>query len=312
MARTFVLVSLLASAALVGCTSDDAEPGSPCKADLTCGSGLVCDFQAAEPKCLDPDLDLDGDGLKNGDDRCPATNASSNHDEDGDGQGDACDKCPIERYRAAAGDNDKDGVAGLCDPDDQDPGDKIVFFDAFDKPDNGWTFDDAAHFQIADGMLKATVTAADPTAEAKHSLPTATDSMAAFTAYRMVNAMPSGVDSMSREVTLTVFDPSPAAGGGYMQCGPVSENGGAGRLSVATDSGRTTEALLSAFAQGDPAYRLLVQSQGSSARCVQTRGTEATLASTSVQGALRLGVALSLRSVHANYEYVLVVSSPQR
>lgn len=94
-------------------------------------------------------------------------------------------------------------------------------------------------------------------------------------------------------------------------CGVVSASGGAGRLSVVTGNGEVTEPLLSAFAVGEP-YRLLMQTSGNDARCVQIRGDSSTLAATSGGGDLRPGLVLSLRSVFANYEYVLVVSSPAR
>jgi hypothetical protein len=170
MVRTISLLSLLLAAAAC---SDSAAPGGSCKADRTCSDGLVCNFQAASPVCLDPDADEDADGLNNKMDLCPATANVSNHDEDGDKEGDPCDLCPIEPFSVNQKDADGDGVAGLCDPVDSEKGDKIVFFEGFGKSDalTGWTLDDAAHFTVANDSLNVTVTAADPDAVASYALP---------------------------------------------------------------------------------------------------------------------------------------------
>lgn len=305
-----LLLSLVASFGLGGCGSSDSEPGSPCRDDLTCGGGLVCNFQAETPTCLAPEEDLDGDGLLNGDDRCPASNEASNHDEDGDGQGDACDSCPIERFRKGTVDFDKDKLSGQCDPDDRSPGDKLIYFQPFVTATalDGWTLDDAAHFSVADGALKVTVTAADNVAEAKRALSTNATALAVFAAYRVTDAAPAGVDGTSREIGVGLYDPAPAAGGQPVRCATVV-GGGTPQLRVTSGSGEASEPLLSALAVGEP-YRMLMQTAGPNARCVQIRGESATAASTTGTGDLLIGLSLTMRSVFANYEYVLVVSSP--
>lgn len=305
------MILLLSLAASLGaCGGSESEPGSPCRDDLTCGGGLVCNFQAESPTCLAPEEDLDGDGLTNEADRCPATNEASNHDEDGDGQGDACDGCPIERWRKGTVDSDKDKLLGQCDPDDRSPGDKIVYFQPFVAANalDGWTFDDAAHFTVADGALKGTVTAADNVAEAKRALSTNATSLAVFAAYRVTDAAPAGVDGTTREVGVGLYDPAPAAGGQPVRCATIA-GGGTPLLRVTSGSGEASEPLLSALAVGEP-YRMLMQTSGPNARCVQIRGDNATAASTTGTGDLLIGLSLTMRSVFANYEYVLVVSSP--
>ncbi|MHB8877001.1 MAG: OmpA family protein [Myxococcaceae bacterium] len=96
--------------------------------------------EAAPPRCAEgrpyvlgecPDLDVDGDGVKNGADRCPEVKGSATAvgcpDGDGDGLADEKDRCP-----AAAGpaelegcpDTDKDGLADADDGCPVDPGPK--------------------------------------------------------------------------------------------------------------------------------------------------------------------------------------------
>jgi hypothetical protein len=308
MLRNVLLLSLL----LAGC-SDSAGPGGPCKADLTCGDGLVCNFQAVMPICLANDEDEDGDGLKNQQDFCPATAGGSNHDEDGDKQGDVCDKCPIETFRANQLDADGDGLAGLCDPLDSEKGDKLVFFEGFGKPDAlaTWTLDDATHFTIANDALKVTVTAADPEALAVYALPEQKESTAVFTAYHVVDAAPAGVDNASRIIAVSTYNNTPAAGVGRARCGASSESGQAGGIRLTTDLGERNQGFASSFAMGEP-YRLLLQSEGGNARCVQIRGQNTAVAENPVSGDGKGAVSFTVRSVSADYNYLLVVQSPNR
>lgn len=81
--------------------------------------------------------DVDGDGVDNGADNCPAVANAGQEDEDGDVVGDVCDNCPTEA-NAAQGDmqeisnNDvADGVGDACDPRPTAGGDAIAFFDGF-------------------------------------------------------------------------------------------------------------------------------------------------------------------------------------
>ncbi|MEZ4364605.1 MAG: hypothetical protein R3B48_30800 [Kofleriaceae bacterium] len=293
----------------VACT-DSAEPGSPCKANLTCGGDLVCNFQAAEPICLAPDADEDGDGITNDKDFCPATAGGVNHDEDGDGQGDSCDTCPIEKWSVNSTDKDGDGVSGICDPDDNDKGDKILFFESFASAAtlNDWQLDDPAHFSIADDSLKATVTAADVDAVAKYILPISSDSVVAYTGFRVRDTAPAGVDGVSRDVSLEVLDPSPAAGGSRAKCGGTLTSSG-GNLRLTTDMGETNEPMTGLFDSNVP-YRILLQSAGATARCAQTGGQASKSAQFPVGNVGKAVVSLSLRSLHADYDYVLVVQSP--
>jgi hypothetical protein len=82
----------------------------------------------------DNDDDLDGDGVPNDSDSCPAVANPDQADNDGDGLGDACDpdddndnvpdandNCPTTANPDQA-DNDHDGLGDACDPDDDNDG----------------------------------------------------------------------------------------------------------------------------------------------------------------------------------------------
>lgn len=309
MFRTACLASCLL---LVACASEEsAEPGGPCKADLTCGKGLVCNFQAATPTCLDEDLDEDADGLANKQDLCPASAGGANHDEDGDGQGDQCDLCPIQAARGVVKDEDGDKLGGSCDPDDKSPGDKIVYFETFATTDalTGWTLDDATHYTVANDQLKVTVNAAQVTADAFKPLPIAPQSAAVFTSYRLDNAAPADVSNVSRDVTVEIFDNSPAGQNGRARCGSSSAGGAPGTLRLVTDRGEVTQMLTSSFVTNDR-YALLLQVNGGTAFCVHIRGDAAASASKEVEGGPKPAVGVGVRGVNASYDYIMVVQSP--
>jgi len=81
---------------LASCSSPGAGGGAlgdPCDATTNkCGVGVVCDYSAATPNCLDANADPDGDGIPNSLDHCPNLPGGL-YDEDGDGIGDECDRC---------------------------------------------------------------------------------------------------------------------------------------------------------------------------------------------------------------------------
>lgn len=311
--NVLLLSSLLVAAAAAACGSEnELAPGDPCKADQTCGDGLRCNFQAAEPTCLDGGADEDGDGLTNEKDLCPATAGGVNHDEDGDGQGDSCDACPIERWTANTKDGDGDGLAGQCDPDDREKGDKIAFFEGFGSPDalTGWMFDDAASFSVSNDALKVTVAGNDPSALATFIMRTVSDSSAAFVGYRVNDAAPAGVDGTSRDVLAGLFDSSPA-GDTRAQCG-ASLTAQTSSLRLSTNgSGDVLETFPGLYAVNEQ-YRVLLQAAGTKARCVQTRGESSKFAESTAGDGLKSAVSLSVRSVNASFDYVLVVHSPLR
>lgn len=78
--------------------------------------------------------DLDGDGVLNADDNCPAVANPDQHDEDGDKLGDACDNCPHianpDQLNIGEG-NLPDAVGDICDPRPALPGDTIEKFYPF-------------------------------------------------------------------------------------------------------------------------------------------------------------------------------------
>lgn len=61
-----------------------------------------------------PSADTDGDGIRNGEDGCPATADAGQGDGDGDGAGDACDNC-VGVPNPSQGDADIDGTGDACE-----------------------------------------------------------------------------------------------------------------------------------------------------------------------------------------------------
>ncbi len=93
-----------------GAEVDDCVPGPPAFDDSVC-NGIDDDCDGL----VDEDADLDGDGLPNCVDNCPATANLDQADLDLDGSGDLCDPCPLD----PANDADGDGVCADrdCAPD---------------------------------------------------------------------------------------------------------------------------------------------------------------------------------------------------
>jgi hypothetical protein len=61
-----------------------------------------------------PLADADGDGIRDGRDRCPLSPDAGQRDQDGDGRGDACDDCP---FTANPDQTDRGGVGAGSPPD---------------------------------------------------------------------------------------------------------------------------------------------------------------------------------------------------
>jgi len=78
------------------------------------------------------DNDQDGDGIKNGSDKCPKLNATGDQvDDDGDTVGNLCDNCP-KNYNALQSDINKNGYGDQCDgPGKDKDGDGVL--DEFDN-----------------------------------------------------------------------------------------------------------------------------------------------------------------------------------
>jgi hypothetical protein len=130
---------------------------------LLCWVALACscdDGVTAPP--VDPD-DLDGDGIPNAQDVCPAVQDPPQHDEDGDGFGDLCDVCPtvadpLQRDRGELDANAfEDGVGDACDLRPSRGGDKLRALHTF-AVDNtpSWL---GAVWTIADDRVRASAAA---------------------------------------------------------------------------------------------------------------------------------------------------------
>jgi len=89
------------------------------------GLGDVCDncpttFNPGQGDVVDPDGvgdvcdDLDGDGVPDAGDNCPALADLDQNNADGDTRGDPCDNCP-QAANNGQGDQDGDGIGDVCD-----------------------------------------------------------------------------------------------------------------------------------------------------------------------------------------------------
>jgi hypothetical protein len=143
--------------ALAACYGPHASTGAPCDPSLdNCPTGQLCVAQGAGYACLSqapadgppadtldapvvldgpsdappdgPSDDVDGDGVPNASDNCPAIANPTQANEDNDPVGDACDPCPPYADNT---DSDGDGVGDLCDPNPGTAGDQLVLFEGF-------------------------------------------------------------------------------------------------------------------------------------------------------------------------------------
>jgi Tol biopolymer transport system component len=116
---------------------------------LTTASGFRPDWQRVPLGTPQPDIDIDGDGLANGVDRCPLDPNANQTDTDGDGIGNACDV-----------DNDNDGVLNdvdnclLVSNPDQDDADGDGAGDACDADMDGDGIDNGIDRNL-DGVSQA-------------------------------------------------------------------------------------------------------------------------------------------------------------
>src|SRR5438128_1284057 len=71
--------------------------------------------------------DMDGDGVLDAADNCPAISNTTQDDEDGDHKGDLCDPCPQLGAAIDDLDTDNDGVGNGCDPRPTMGGDALAY-----------------------------------------------------------------------------------------------------------------------------------------------------------------------------------------
>lgn len=143
------LTGALALGAWSACFSPVASEGGACDVSMqNCPEGQTCvrgtcrlgDSTVDAAVSDAPPTDLDGDGIANAADNCPARSNADQHDEDGDRVGDPCDNCPHvpNPTQTDAGEGAQpDGVGDACDPRPALPGDALLQFYSFHVPPPG-------------------------------------------------------------------------------------------------------------------------------------------------------------------------------
>ncbi len=95
-----------------------------CGTNEACADDFLCTtFGLPAPACIPATAceivgppDVDGDGVENSADNCPAESNPGQEDADADGYGDVCDNCPGDNNPAQE-DQDGDGKGNPCDED---------------------------------------------------------------------------------------------------------------------------------------------------------------------------------------------------
>lgn len=268
----------------------------------SCVGGDDPDIDAGIDAGVDaPNDDVDGDGVLNGTDNCPAISNADQDDEDADTLGDACDPCPPDVDNT---DGDGDGVGDKCDPNPGTGGDTIMLFEGFqqgvptgwEKVGN-WTAVAASHEldidTIGESILgtvgpatpKSTITSSFTVVTRNGNLntagvytaATAADTGVAAVIYRVVTQMGTGVGHSIYNRANAQADNS---SGNYQMTEGTTYRMQLGRAGTM--------------------YSSTVASGASSTR-THTTPVDPTTASTN--GLLAVGV-------HARYQWVLVVVSP--
>jgi hypothetical protein len=87
-----------------------------------------------EPTTLAPELDADGDLVRDVDDNCISVANPDQADADSDSIGNGCDNCPLIANPSQELTGDSDLVGDFCDPHPLTDGDCLVVFDSFADP----------------------------------------------------------------------------------------------------------------------------------------------------------------------------------
>lgn len=306
---------------LVGCFAPHPSAGVPCDPALAnCPSGQTCTAQAGGYFCSDegggqsdasvadldgavdgPPDDIDGDGVVNAADNCPAESNPTQADEDADTLGDACDPCPP---LAANTDGDGDGVGDACDPHPAVDGDELVLFEGFaDGIPSAWVNQGGwiaaggdARIVSNDGLVAYL---GPPFAPAAHSTATV-----AFVPETLHNATANGFG---------VANPIAMAGAAGISCqmltGTLGQTRG-GLVNLATGGVFDTrdmtwavnQAMIATFVRADAQYDCVVANT--------TTPNTATTAYTGTVNATQPILAIRSRSVTGRARWLMYVKSP--
>ena len=291
---------------VLGLTVSACDPvvdiGKPCSLDDPCDEG-VCNLSGPdEPVCIEPDGDLDGDGLPNKSDFCNQR-PGGQFDEDGDGIGDDCDACPIARPPARP-DTDTDGVDSPCDPDPTLDGNRITLFEPFNNPLPVTWRKEGGTWEARGG--EAILTTSDPTVTAILTAPVPLSSrhLAVQASYR--------IDRVDGAATLNLagvvsIDRRPA-GVTTVSCSG-SRVGGMDSLIVDSAAGTTAKPLVNLFDPGG-LYRIAQLIDNATGACAMTANTQTGAVSTATTGEAPTEAGLTARAVDAKFQYLLIVQRP--
>lgn len=179
--------------------------------------------------------DADGDGVRDPADNCVEISNADQRDEDGDDVGNVCDNCPHVANADQADDGDSAGDAGdACDPQPDQPGNELLYFEGFDDPDSldDWRAFNGGMWSISGGALRQ----ADVTGI--HTLYLGTTQF----------------DAIELQTHFVVDSRGPDAGAGALTAFSTGPGEGAGYLCLAYDPAASTGTLNLLTLRGSQVY----------------------------------------------------------
>lgn len=294
---------MFASLVVTACSGGGVPIGGECSREELCEDGAVCDFTAPDGinVCLDAAGDEDGDGLANGEDFC-SHQPGGRFDEDRDGIGDDCDRCPIA-FPASTADADGDEVDSPCDPDPNEPGDRIVVFEGFNGGalPAGWIA--TAGWSFVGGEAIATPLDVVNNEVLVAPLPLVSNHITVAGQYRIDAIDP---DATSRRSGVVAVDQRPAGGSDVTCAGVRGGDGTVDALSLDTTVNAASDMFLTSLFDTAGLYRATLKIDNAIAGCALVSDTETGAATANTTGEAANQGGLTVRGVTARFQYLLV------
>lgn len=279
------------------------EEGDACDPMTACSDTTVCSVTHTTDgsgECIAKGEDIDNDGLPNEMDYCNA-GAGGAFDEDRDLIGDDCDKCPIAAPPLTP-DPDGDDVDSPCDPDNREPGDRIVAFDGFR---NGipatWTKTGTWEQRGGDAVATGGATEVSLTT----ALPLTTSKMAVLIQYR-VDAVDAAAGTSY--IGLVARDQRPASNA-IVRCGSQRNTAVGDSLALEGDAGAMSSPVVNAFNSAS-LYSVALRTIGISAQCAMQADATAVAAQAATSGEALTQVGVFVKGGTARFSYVLAIQRP--